>query len=141
MEAPPLGGDANRVFTAGYVAEILEARARELLVSLHRPLVEAGLENVPRAGIVLTGAGSVLDGLADMAEAILGQRARRGRPRNLKDLVDPVDGEEWAVACGLIRLHEERGATKSRGPDSALGRFLALIRKTVGEIFEVGGGS
>ncbi len=141
VEAPPLGGEANRVYPAGYVTEILEARAKELLVAIHRPLVEFQLENVPRAGIVLTGAGALLDGLADMAEGILGHRARRGRPRNLQELADPVNSEAWAVACGLIRLHAERGATRRKEPENVSGRLLAWLRRTFGEIFEMGGGS
>lgn len=141
VEVPPLGGEAERLLPASAVMEILQARARELLVEVHRPLREDRLEGVPRSGVVLTGAGARLDGLADLAEEILGHRVRTGQPRGLQGLAEAVWGEEWAVACGLIRLEAQRGMDRARRPASAPDRIWAWVRRTFGEIFEMGGGS
>ncbi len=141
VEVPPLGGEAVRLYPASAVGEILQARARELLVEVHRPLRREELDRVPRAGVVLTGGGSRLDGLADLAEEILGHRVRTGPPRGLGGLAEAVGGEEWAVARGLIRLHTRAGMERTRTPASGPDRIWAWVRRTFGEIFEMGGGS
>ena len=55
-----------------------------------------------RAGLVLTGGGSELDGLLEVAEQVLGVAVRRGVPRGLGGLTDIVASPEWACAAGLL---------------------------------------
>ena len=140
VEVPTLGGSGNQVHVASFVAEILVERARDLFIGVHSALMAHGLDRAPRAGIVLTGGGAMLEGLEDEAEAIFGHRVRTGFPRRLTGLTEPVSGPDWAVACGLIRLrHRRRGqnltATQHRGG------LLARLRNALGDFFELGGGN
>jgi cell division protein FtsA len=93
---------------------------------------------VPRAGVVLTGGGSSLEGLEDLAEQIFGHRVRLGFPRGLSGLCEPVAGPEWTVACGLIRMHHARDDHYESRPGR--GGVLAWLRHALGDFFEVGGG-
>jgi len=119
---------------ASFVVEVLVERARELFIGVHRALVEHGLERAPRAGVILTGGGSRLEGLVEEAEVIFSQRARIGTPRALAGLTEPVAGPEWAVACGLVRLQGTRRhpAFEAQAPRSGI---LAWLRSTFGEFF------
>ncbi len=81
VEVPALGGDGNQVHSAAFAAEILHERARDLFIGVHKVLVGQGLDRVPRAGVVLTGGASKLEGLEEVAETIFGHRVRLGAPR------------------------------------------------------------
>jgi cell division protein FtsA len=139
VEVPALGGDGHQVHRAAFAAEVLHERARDLFIGVHRVLVDQGLDRVPRAGVVLTGGGSRLEGMEDVAETIFGHRVRSGPPRALAGLVEPVAGPEWAVACGLIRLQHNRqhNIVTTR---AARGGFMAWLRSALGDFFELGGG-
>ena len=139
VEVPTLGGDGNQIHAAGFAAEVLHERARDLCIGVHRVLVRQGLDRVPRAGIVLTGGGSRLEGLEEVAETIFGHRVRLGTPRGLAGLVEPVSGPEWAVACGLIRLQNSRRHDTLTARDDR-GSILAWLRSALGDFFEMGGG-
>jgi cell division protein FtsA len=140
VEVPSLGGDGNHVHSAGFAAEVLHERARDLFIGVHRVLVEHGLDRVPRAGVVLTGGGAALDGLEEVAETIFGHRARIGRPLDLAGLTEPVAGPEWAVACGLIRLQTNRRRETMAHRGGRHGGLLSRLRNALGDIFEMGGG-
>jgi len=139
FEVPTLGGDGNQVHSAAFAAEVLHERARDLFIGVHKVLVRQGLDRVPRAGVVLTGGGSRLEGLEEVAETIFGHRVRPGTPRSLAGLVEPVSGPEWAVACGLIRLQHNRQnhVLTARASRSNL---IAWLRNAFGDFFEMGGG-
>ena len=139
FEVPTLGGDGNQVHSAAFAAEVLHERARDLFIGVHKVLVSQGLDRVPRAGVVLTGGASQLEGLEEVAETIFGHRVRPGTPRGLAGLVEPVSGPDWAVACGLIRLQHSRRnhvLTARANP----GSLMAWIRNALGDFFETGGG-
>ncbi len=139
VEVPTLGADGNQVHTAAFAAEILHERARDLCIGVHRVLVRQGLDRVPRGGVVLTGGGSRLEGLEEVAETIFGHRVRLGTPRALAGLVEPVSGPEWAVACGLIRLQHARRYHTLTARENR-GSILAWLRTALGDFFEMGGG-
>jgi cell division protein FtsA len=139
VEVPALGGDGNQVHSAAFAAEILHERARDLFIGVHRVLVRQGLDRSPRAGVVLTGGGSRLDGLEEVAETIFGHRVRLGSPRALAGLVEPVSGPEWAVACGLIRLQHNRRHQMLTTRENR-SSIVAWLRSALGDFFEMGGG-
>jgi len=134
VEVPALGGDGNQVHPASFVVEVLVERARDLFISVHRALVEQGLDRAPRAGVVLTGGGARLEGLVEEAESIFGHRVRIGTPQKLAGLTEPVSGPEWAVACGLIRL-QGRKKDHTMQADRHRNGVFTWLRNTFGEFF------
>jgi cell division protein FtsA len=140
IEVPALGGEGHLVHPAEFASEILYERARDLLIGIHRVLVDDNLERVPRAGVVLTGGGALLDGIEEVADTILGTRVRVGTPLALSGVVEPVSGPEWAVACGLIWLRHRR-QTRCLEASPGSGGFFSWLRNALGEFFELGGGA
>lgn len=142
VEVPPLGGDGTQVIPVSMAVRIIEARARDLLVQIVHPLRKQGLESYPRAGLVLTGGGARLAGLTGLGEEFFGQRVRLGAPLEVEGLSELVDGPEWSVACGLIRLHAIRRSNDAKHSSTRLQeRILSWLRHALGEVFEMGGGS
>ncbi len=134
VEVPALGGHGNQVHPASFVVEVLVERARDLFISVHKVLARNGLDRAPRAGVVLTGGGSRLEGLVDEAESIFGLGARLGTPRGLAGLTEPVSGPEWSVACGLVRMLGRR-KDLTLVADRHRSGILGWLRNAFGDFF------
>ncbi|HSL01168.1 MAG TPA: cell division protein FtsA [Rubrobacteraceae bacterium] len=92
----------DRFFNAHFMSQILEYRAREILEFVSESLDSARLRNVIPGGAVLTGGGSLLDGMVSLAEGVLGVRARSAAPRRVRGEVKPVQKPQYATAVGLL---------------------------------------
>jgi cell division protein FtsA len=141
LEVPSLGGDGVLVYPGRFAAEIVHERLRDLLIRVHRALLEDGLDALPRAGLVLTGGSSLLEGMVELAQEIFGVRVRVGASRTLAGLTEPVSGPEWTVACGLVLSEHRRRHDQTAFRQSGQAGVLAWIRHALGEFFELGGGS
>lgn len=98
-----------------YLAEIIEARLNEIFSMIRDELRKIGKDGMLPAGIVLTGGGSKLEGLADFAKAYLHLPASVGNPLlELTGLVDELDDPAYATAIGLALwgLEDERQTAK-----------------------------
>lgn len=97
-----MGKDVRHVLRGGLV-EIIEARMDEILGLVNADLGRAGCRRLFPAGLVLTGGSVLMDGTAELAEAILKCPVRIGRPLDLIGDVDELDSPEFACATGLVR--------------------------------------
>ncbi len=134
VDVPRTGGREVHPVPRSYMAEILEARARELFEVLWR---EATTDIPPqelRAGLVLTGGGAALDGMTDEAEQVLGVPVRIGTPRGLGGLVDVINGPEWACVAGLL-LVGRGGAASPKGRPAAPAGLLSKLKNSLGKMF------
>jgi cell division protein FtsA len=101
IEIPCVGDRPPRSVPAREVAEILDARAQELLSLLRRELERAALLSAIPAGLVFVGGGARLQGLLDLSEAAFSLPARVGRPRGLAGLPEEAFAPEYATIVGL----------------------------------------
>ncbi|MDE3136421.1 MAG: cell division protein FtsA [Acidobacteriota bacterium] len=101
IEIPCVGDRPPRSVLAREVAEILDARAQELLALLRRELERAALLSAIPAGLVFVGGGARLQGLLDMTEDMFSLPARVGRPRGLAGLPEEAFAPEYAAIVGL----------------------------------------
>ncbi len=134
IDVPRTGGQGVHPAARSYVAEILEARARELFEVLWREATADVPARELRAGLVLTGGGAALDGMADEAEQVLGVPVRVGSPRGLGGLTDVVAGPEWACAAGLL-LVGRSGAAAPKGRPAASAGLLSKLKNSLGKMF------
>ena len=92
----------GRHYNANFVSQILEYRAREVLDYVRDSLESAHLRNRLPKGAILTGGGSLLDGMTELAEDILGIRARTAAPRRVRGEVKPVQKPQYTTSVGLL---------------------------------------
>ena len=92
----------GRYYNANFVSQILEYRAREVLDYVRDSLESAHLRNRLPEGAILTGGGSLLDGMTELAEDILGIRARTAAPRRVRGEVKPVQKPQYTTSVGLL---------------------------------------
>lgn len=119
VAVPTVAGGSPRVVPRREIAEILQPRAEELFELMRVDLAKHGWEESLRGGVVLTGGGSQLDGLLEMAEQIFDSSVRYGLPVGLTGLVDVISSPAWATASGTLlygmATEERRGRAKRRG--------------------------
>ncbi len=95
-------GVGGRHYNAHFASQILEYRAREVFELVRESLDEARVRDLLPGGVFLTGGGSLLDGMTDLAENILDMRARTASPRRIRGDAKPVQKPQYATCVGLL---------------------------------------
>jgi cell division protein FtsA len=96
-------GDEPRVrVVRREVAEILNARAEELISMVEQEVKRSGYDGLLPAGLVITGGGAQLGGLREIARDASRRPVRMARPLNLHGLVDALQSPAYATAVGLL---------------------------------------
>ena len=105
ITVPPVGDDEREppqfVSRAGLV-RIVKPRVEEILEMVRDRLAVSPFAAEPRGRVVLTGGGSQLSGIADLAARILRRPVRIGRPLGLAGLPEAAKSPAFAVAAGLL---------------------------------------
>ncbi len=105
------------------IAEILEARATELMKMLRDNLRNGGVLEALGAGCVLTGGGACLPGMLDVAESMLRVQARVGSPVKISKLPPDLGSPEFATTLGML-LYTHRKLQSRSGEEASLGARL-----------------
>ncbi|NWF90928.1 MAG: hypothetical protein HXY50_15895 [Ignavibacteriaceae bacterium] len=76
---------------------------RELFILVDNEIRSAGFKNKIKAGIVLTGGGSLLKGCTELAEDVFGLPTRIGVPQEMgSKLPTEIESPEFATVMGLL---------------------------------------
>ena len=132
----------DRHYNAHFISEILEYRAREVLECTRDSLEEARVQNLLPGGAVLTGGGSLLEGMDELAEKILGMHVRIARPRRIKGDTEPVRKPQYSTAVGLLYFAAKNDdlRPKIKGAGTlGFGSIVSAVKEWFG--FGVEGGS
>lgn len=135
IDMPQTGGRGVHPVRRREIAEILNARADELLQLVWDDAVREVPAKDLRAGLVLTGGGADLDGLVEVAEQIVGLPVRRGVPQNVGGLRDIVAAPEWACAVGLLLYASAGAAAPVRRQKSGPAGFVSRLKSSLKKVF------
>lgn len=102
IEIASVGDRPPRTVFARNLCEICEPRANELLTMVRDDLRRAGFHSQIPAGLVFTGGGARLRGLAEFAEKLFKLPVRVASPRGLTDITEGVSQPEYSAAVGLV---------------------------------------
>lgn len=128
--------DIPHSVTRAQVIRIIRPRIDEILEMVRDRLVAAGAAAEAGRRVVLTGGGSQLPGLADLAAQVLGRQVRVARPVGITGLPDSAKGPPFAAAVGLTVYPQIAGmehfepqrrffaATGTDGYFSRVGRWI-----------------
>ena len=83
---------------------IITPRIEEIFELVSRKLDEHGLRGNSSHRVVLTGGGSHLSGIREVAGMILDKQVRLGKPRNVLNLPDNLYNPAFATAVGLLQF-------------------------------------
>ncbi len=136
MEVASMAGRRSRVMPRRVLSEILQPRAEEVCHLLWDEIRKAGFERSLNSGIVLTGGGAMLDGMAEIAEQIFDLPVRRGSPDGIGGLADHVQSPAFATSVGLVMYaHRNSQLEPARVGAGAIGRFTGRLRTLFKDFF------
>lgn len=99
-----VGARGNIKIPVTLLTQIISVRMRELFSLIENELRHTGFKNKIKAGVVLTGGGSLLKGCTELAEDVFGLPSRIGVPLELgSGLSNEVESPEFATVAGLIK--------------------------------------
>jgi cell division protein FtsA len=131
VEVPMVGGRTPKLCPRTMLSDILQPRAEELMGLIRDEVKRLGLDAELRSGYVLTGGGSEMEGLLEVAETVFDGPVRRGVPSaGIGGLVDVVSRPEWAVATGLL-LYGQRAQSHRK----TRGFSFSRVKKFFGDFF------
>lgn len=140
VEVEGVGGRNVRVIPRKDLADVIEARAEEVLNFIANDIRTSGLSSMMGSGIVFTGGTSQLEGLVEMGEFIFDIPVRRGFPQHVNGLNEVVKSADYATVVGLIlyayKQTKDQMNFESQGQgDSELGASLEGIAHKVKNFF------
>jgi cell division protein FtsA len=122
----------DRHYNASFISQILEYRAQELYDYVENSLKGVRISDLISSGVVLTGGGSLLDGMTDLAEETLGLRARTAVPRRVRGEVKPVQKPQYATSVGLLYFSARNDDPRSKGKGAGSGSFGNILEAVRG---------
>lgn len=108
IEVPSVGGRQPRVLPRRVLCDIVEPRVEEIFAACRHVIAESGWSEQLAAGAVITGGTTLLDGMPELAESVLGLPVRRGMPTGVGGLADVVRSPSYATAVGLVKYGASR---------------------------------
>ena len=117
----------TRYYSASFMSQILEYRAREVLEFVRDSLDEARVRDLLPGGAILTGGGSLLDGVTDLTEDILGMRARTAAPRHVRGEIKPVHKPQYATSVGLLYFSAKNNDLGPKSKGAAVASFGSIV--------------
>ena len=85
------------------LADVIQPRYEEILSLVINEIRRGGYEESIRAGVVLSGGASRMEGVTELAEEIFHAPVRLGVPNNVSGLQDVVKNPIYATTVGLIQ--------------------------------------
>jgi cell division protein FtsA len=133
IEVVPVGRQETRALSKEILCDILQSRSVELLQHVAEEVARVDIQ-IP-SGVVLTGGGSHIRGLTEVAEQVFDAPTRLGflDTEYFSGLVDEVQNPEWAVAGGLalasMRLQMKQLQTNGRTPTQKVAQWFENFRE------------
>jgi len=102
VEVPSVGGRNPRTISRQILCEIIEPRLDEIFQLIRREIAKSGYDGSLASGVVMTGGSTLLPGMVEMGEDVMGMPARLGVPMHVGGLVDVISSPIYATGVGLV---------------------------------------
>jgi len=137
ITVPGIAGRPPKEIKKSILSKIIQARMEEILEIVAIEVKRSGYASEMSAGVVLTGGGSLLNGICPLANDVLGMDAKVGLPRGLTGgLVNEVKNPIYATGVGLV-LHALQHNKQSGGhvmiPTSSQGSSVEKIMNNIAD--------
>src|SRR5215471_10491284 len=129
IEVPAVGDRPSRLMPQKFLAEILQPRAVELCEMLRDHLQQARVLDLLSAGIVLTGGGSRLNGLAQICENLTRIPVRLAAPAPIAGMPAELAEPEFATVVGLAMYAHRTTVSKVTEMKGFRHKLRALFAK------------
>jgi cell division protein FtsA len=129
IQVPSVGDRPPRRLARQALAEAVQNRYEEIFEMIQAELRRAGFEELVRAGLVLTGGASKMEGVVELAEEMLHMPVRMGIPQHVSGLGEVVGNPVHATGVGLLlwgsQIEHPRRAVV---PTGKVGTWVSKVR-------------
>lgn len=138
-----VGARGNTKIPITLLTQIISLRMRELFTLVDNEMRNAGYKHKIKAGVVLTGGGSLLKGCTELAQEVLGLPVRIGVPQSLgAGLSNEIESPEFATVAGLIRgipggkssEYQSLIKTKKKKGNTPISKFVKRVKDIFDEL-------
>ena len=135
IDVEMIQGNARNMIKRKEIARVLEPRTEELFTIIGHEIRNRHLE--APAGIVLTGGGSLLSGLAEVATRTLNIPARVGKPRAYFGYHESLNSPMYATSYGLLKhvLSHKNGHAFNRAHSPFVEQVFNRMRSWISDMF------
>jgi cell division protein FtsA len=127
IQVPSVGDRPPRRLARQALAEAVQNRYEEIFEMVQAELRRSGFEELVRAGLVLTGGASRMEGVVELAEEMLHMPVRIGIPQHISGLGEVVGNPVHATGVGLLLWGS--AIEHPRRPSLAAGKAGTFISK------------
>ena len=127
IEVPGVGGREAQQISRNVLASIIEPRVEEILSLTLQEMKKSNHFDLLTTGVVLTGGGSLMQGIVEFAEKVLDVPVRTGKPNGISGLEEMTSNPIYSTGVGLILYGwEQIKHGKSGGRLKAKGLFTRM---------------
>jgi len=128
--------EAPGMIPRSHLTRILRPRVEEILTAIRDRMMATGMMDVCGRRFVLTGGGSEMTGLPEVARRVLARNVRNGRPMGIAGLPEMARGAGFATIAGMLiypqvcgqEFSEPRPMMKLTGTDGYFARVGNWLR-------------
>lgn len=121
IEVSEVGSGLRRTISRRHLCQIIQARCDEILKAVAEAVQQVGVQKELIMGVVITGGGSLLDGIIDRAEQILGMPVRVGYPINVVSQEHAAFHPAYSTSLGLLKYTRDLQGQVAVGQELARG--------------------
>ncbi|MCC7288840.1 cell division protein FtsA [bacterium] len=110
------------------IDKIVQSRLGEIFTMAVAELRKAGKDSMLAAGVVLTGGGAKMIGIADFAKDAMKMPVAVGAPTGITGLTDKVSDPAYAAAVGLMLEDMEQPLDNLSGINNILGNAMGRVK-------------
>lgn len=136
IEVPSVGGRAPRILSRQMLCrDIIQPRVEEIFSFVKAEIARLGCEDMLASGAVITGGATLLPGMAELGEEILGIPVRLGVPKGVGGLAEVVKSPAFSTGVGLVQYGATaQGAVRAVQAPTRVGLF-GRVRKALSSAF------
>ncbi|NLL14459.1 MAG: cell division protein FtsA [Fibrobacter sp.] len=139
LSVPGVGGREQREVSRGVLASIIEPRLEEILSLALREIKRTEYADMLGAGVVLTGGGSLMDGIQELAERVFEMPVKLGIPYGFGGLTEAAKSPVHATGIGLCMYGMEqmksRRNRRAFGGEDSFRKIFDRMKSWVKEFF------
>ncbi len=128
IQVPKVGSGEMKEVSRQILCDIIEARADEILNTVHKAIHKTGFEELLGAGLVITGGAANIPGIESLAESQMDMPVRSASPGGVAGLIDLVADPIYAGSVGLLHYAASHPPAFIDGTTPMMRRILDRLR-------------
>ena len=130
---PGTNGRDDRAINQTDIANIIEPRMREIFHLIKNEIRKSEKHNDLTFGIVLTGGGSKLNNIIELAEEVFELKVKIGIPDSINGIIDIINNPRYATVIGIAQCALSNDSTILESSKNKIDT-ISIINKTINKI-------